>query len=47
MKTKLPKVLFALMCTLAGLVQSVAALAAGGASYMTAYQPMVPEKLRK
>ena len=47
MKTKLFKILFALMCTLAGVVQSVAALAAGGTSYVTSYQPKVPDKLRR
>ena len=47
MKTKLSKVLFALMCTFVVVIQSAAALAAGGASFLNSYQPKVPEKLRK
>jgi len=47
MKAKLSKILFALMCTFVVVIQSAAALAAGGASLATSYQPKVPEKLRK
>jgi len=47
MKTKLHKVLFALMLALAGIVQCAAALAAGGASFASSYQPKVPERLRR
>jgi len=47
MKTKLSKILFTLMCALVGIVQITAALAAGGASFATSYQPKVPAKLRK
>lgn len=47
MKTRSAKFVFALMCSIVGIVQSVAALAAGGASLMGSYQPKVPEKLRR
>jgi len=47
MKAKLSKALFALVCVLVGIVQVTAALAAGGASHLTSYQPKVPEQLRR
>ena len=47
MKAKLFKITFAMICGLIGIVKSIAALAAGGASYCGIYQRKVPERLCK
>jgi cyclic lactone autoinducer peptide len=46
MKATLIRTLTAALFTFVLLVQAVAAMAAGAASYLGAYQPKVPEKLR-